>query len=48
MKIAFVSLNSDVHIFSFNDYIMFAKILMKVVHLYIQLYDTYTKYDLVC
>jgi hypothetical protein len=45
MKIKFVSLNPDVCIFSFNDYVVFAKILIKIVHLYIiHLYATYGKY----
>jgi hypothetical protein len=34
MKIKFVSLNPDVCIFSFNDYVVFAKLLIKIVHLY--------------
>jgi hypothetical protein len=35
--------------FSFNCYVVFAKMLIRIVHLYIiQLYATYTKYDLVC
>jgi hypothetical protein len=46
MKIKFESSNHDVCIFSFNDYIAFAKQLIKIVHLYIiQLYAAYTKYD---
>jgi hypothetical protein len=49
MKIKFVSSNPDVYIFSFNDYVVFAKLLIKIVHFYIiQLYAEYTKYDLVC
>jgi hypothetical protein len=48
MKITFVGSNPDVCTFSFNDYVVFTKILFKIVHLYIiQLYATYTKYDLV-
>jgi hypothetical protein len=49
MKIKFVSSNPDVCIFSFNDHVLFAKLLIKIVHLYIiQQYAAYTKYDLVC
>jgi uncharacterized membrane protein YhfC len=49
MNIKFVSSNPDVCIFSFYDYAVFAKLLIKIVHLYIiQLYDSYAKYDLVC
>jgi hypothetical protein len=47
MKIKFVSSNPDVCILSFNDYVAFAKLPIKIVHLYIiQLYAAYTKYDL--
>jgi hypothetical protein len=39
MKIKFVSSNPDICIFSFIDYVVFAKLLIKIVHLYkIQLY----------
>jgi hypothetical protein len=39
MKIKLVSLNTDVCIFSFNDYVVFTKLLTKIAHLYIiQLY----------
>jgi uncharacterized membrane protein YhfC len=49
MNIKFVSSNPDVCIFSFNDFVVFAKLLIKIVHLYIiQLYAAYTKYDSVC
>jgi hypothetical protein len=48
IKIVFVSSNPDVCIFSFNDYVVFAKLLIKIAHLYIiQLYAAYTKCDLV-
>jgi hypothetical protein len=41
MKIEFVGSNPDVCIFSFNDYVVFAKLLIKIVHLcIIQLYDS--------
>jgi hypothetical protein len=32
MKINFLSSNPDVCIFSFNDYVVFAKLLIKIVH----------------
>jgi hypothetical protein len=48
MKIKFVSSNPNVCIFSFNYYVVFAKLLNQIVHLYIiQLYAAYTKYDFV-
>jgi hypothetical protein len=50
VKIKFVSSNPDVCISYFNDYVVFADLLVKIVHLYIiQLYvsklpcGTYTK-----
>jgi hypothetical protein len=47
--IKFVSSNPDICIFYFDDYVVFAKLLIKIVHLYIiQLYAAHTKYDLVC
>jgi hypothetical protein len=49
MKIKFVSSSPDVCIFSFNDYVVFSKLLIKIVHLYIiKPHAAYTKYDLVC
>jgi hypothetical protein len=35
MKIKFVSSNPSVCIFSFNDYVVFAKLLIKIMHLYV-------------
>jgi hypothetical protein len=35
MNITFVSSNPDICIFSFNNYVVFAKLLIKIVHFYI-------------
>jgi hypothetical protein len=35
MKIKFVSSNPHAYIFSFNDYVVLAKLLIKIVRLYI-------------